>query len=169
MTDFDETHGGTSADRSMPVDLDAPEPNRPLHLQPAAIAAVALGGLVGTGIRYGAESANPAVTGSFPFTTLVINLTGAFILGMLLERLALSGPDHGWRRRIRLCIGTGVLGSYTTYSSFALETVELLRDNRVVAAAVYMIVSVVIGTFAAGAGIVLAQRFGTHAHAEEKR
>ncbi|OZF39752.1 chromosome condensation protein CrcB [Rhodococcus sp. 14-2483-1-1] len=167
MNEFDETQSGTSADRSMPVDPDSPGSSRPLHLQPQAIAAVALGGVVGTGIRYGAESVYPAVAGSFPFTTLVINLTGAFVLGMLLERLALAGPDQGWRRRIRLCIGTGVLGSYTTYSSFALETVELLRDHRVVAAAVYMTVSVVIGTFAAGAGIVLAQRFGTRA--EEKR
>ena len=167
MNDFDETHGDTSPDRFMPVDPDGPGSSRPLHLEPQAIAAVALGGLVGTGLRYGAESAYAAASGSFPFTTLVVNLTGAFVLGMLLERLALSGPDHGWRRRIRLCIGTGVLGSYTTYSSFALETVELLRDHRVVAAAVYMTVSVVIGTFAAGAGIVLAQRFGTRA--EEAR
>ena len=155
MSDSDDGHG------------DVADSSRPLHLQAAAIAAVALGGLVGTGIRYGAESAFPAGSGSFPFTTLVINLTGAFILGMLLERLALSGPDQGWRRRIRLCIGTGVLGSYTTYSSFALETVELLRADRMVAAAVYMTVSVVIGTLAAGAGIVLAQRLGTRA--EESR
>lgn len=166
MNEFDEIDGGDSADRSMPVDPDNPDSSRPLHLQPQAIAAVALGGLVGTGIRYGAESAYPSGSGSFPFTTLVINLTGAFILGMLLERLALSGPDAGWRRRIRLCIGTGVLGSYTTYSSFALETVELLRDGRVVAAAVYMTVSVVIGTSAAAAGIVLAQRFTTRAEEE---
>lgn len=163
MNDFDKTNGG-AADRSIPVDPDSPTP---LHVQPAAIAAVALGGLVGTGIRYGAESAFPTDAGSFPFTTLIINLTGAFILGMLLERLVLSGPDSGWRRRIRLCVGTGVLGSYTTYSSFALETVELLRDHRVVAAGVYMTVSVIVGTFAAGAGIVLAQRFG--AHKEDQR
>ncbi|WP_373453548.1 MULTISPECIES: fluoride efflux transporter FluC [unclassified Rhodococcus (in: high G+C Gram-positive bacteria)] len=149
----------------MPVDPDGVETARPLHVQPAAIAAVALGGLMGTGIRYGAESAFPFVSGSFPFTTLVINITGAFILGMLLERLALSGPDSGWRRRIRLCIGTGVLGSYTTYSSFALETVELLRDHRAVAAALYLSISLVIGTLAAGAGIVVAQRFGTHTEA----
>ncbi|WP_369597423.1 MULTISPECIES: fluoride efflux transporter FluC [unclassified Rhodococcus (in: high G+C Gram-positive bacteria)] len=149
----------------MPVDPDGVETARPLHVQPAAIAAVALGGLMGTGIRYGAESAFPFVSGSFPFTTLVINITGAFILGMLLERLALSGPDSGWRRRIRLCIGTGVLGSYTTYSSFALETEELLRDHRAVAAALYLSISLVIGTLAAGAGIVVAQRFGTHTEA----
>ncbi|CCQ13592.1 Protein crcB homolog [Rhodococcus sp. AW25M09] len=166
MNDFDEMHGG-AADRSVPVDPDSPTPSRPLHIQPAAIAAVALGGLVGTGIRYGAESAFPTGSGSFPFTTLLINLTGAFVLGMLLERLVLSGPDDGWRRRIRLCVGTGVLGSYTTYSSFALETVELLRDHRVVAAGVYMAVSVIIGTIAAGAGIVLAQRIGSRA--EEQR
>ena len=86
---------------------------------------------------------------------------------MLLERLALSGPDQGRRRLIRLCIGTGVLGSYTTYSSFALETVELLRDHRVGSAVAYMTISVVVGTVAAGAGIVLAQRFGTRA--EESR
>ncbi|MFY2791538.1 fluoride efflux transporter FluC [Rhodococcus sp. MALMAid1271] len=159
MNNFDESHGGTD-DRSIPVDPDGVDSSRPLHVQPVAIAVVALGGLVGTGIRYGAESAFSSGSGSFPFTTLVINLTGAFILGMLLERLVLSGPDAGWRRRIRLCIGTGVLGSYTTYSSFALETVELLRDHRVVAAGVYMTVSVIVGTFAAGAGIVLAQRFG---------
>ncbi|WP_252341926.1 CrcB family protein [Rhodococcus sp. 14-2483-1-2] len=121
---------------------------------------------MGTGIRYGAESAYPAGSGSFPFTTVVINLTGAFVFGMLLERLALSGPDNGWRRQVRLRIGTGVLDSYTTYSSFALETVELLRDHRVVAAALYTTISLPIGTLAAGAGIVLSQRFGVHVEDE---
>lgn len=151
---FDD--GGRDAD--VPVDPDGVSSPGPLHFRSAAIAAVALGGIIGTGLRYGADRVFVTGAGSFPLTTLVVNVTGAFVLGVLLEWLALSGPDEGWRQRIRLSVGTGVLGSYTTYSSFAVETVELLRDNRIPLAFLYMTVSVVAGTCAAGGGIVFAQR-----------
>ena len=72
---------------------------------------VALGGAVGTLARYGLSHAVPD-TGGVPVATLVENVVGAFLLGLLLEALARSGPDVGRRRLARLGLGTGLLGAF---------------------------------------------------------
>ena len=53
-------------------------------------------------------------------------VAGAFLLGWLLEALSRGGPDEGRRRAIRLFVGTGIMGGYTTYSSFAVDTDGLI-------------------------------------------
>lgn len=67
--------------------------------------------------------------GSAPLTTWGINVLGAFLLGALLTVLPLWGSDDGARRALRLLLGTGVLGGFTTYSSFMVQSVELAREN----------------------------------------
>ncbi|WP_440717527.1 FluC/FEX family fluoride channel [Gordonia oryzae] len=138
-----------------PIDPDSPAP-RPLHLQPGALVLVFFGGIAGTGMRYLLEELFPAHGTGWLWATFGINLSGSLILGALLEVLALAGPDDGWRRRIRVLVGTGLCGSYTTYSSLALETAQLGHRGAPATAIAYAAVSVVGGIVCAWAGIALA-------------
>ena len=113
---------------------------------------VVAGGAAGSLARYGvSEWLTPGH--DLPVGTLVVNVTGSFVLGALLAVLALRGDDSGGRRQARLLLGTGFLGGYTTYSALAVETETLLRDGRVALGAAYAIGSVVLGLVAALAGI----------------
>lgn len=129
-----------------------------LRLRLAAL--VALGGAVGTSARAGLEAAFAPEAGTWPWTTFAINLVGSFLLGVLLERLARSGPDDGWRRRVRVLVGTGVLGGFTTYSTFALEVDRLVDAGHAGLGVAYALGSVVLGVLASGAGILLAGTLG---------
>lgn len=138
------------------TDPDAPaKPLRPLHLRPSAMALVFLGAIAGTALRYYVEKALPHDGASWPWATFLINLCGAFVLGGLLEGLARLGEDSGWRRRARLCAGTGFCGAFTTYSTFALEIVLLGRHGDFGTAISYGLLSVVGGVFTAWLGIVI--------------
>ncbi|QGF23918.1 fluoride efflux transporter FluC [Raineyella fluvialis] len=129
----------------------------PAHLRPRLVGLVAAGGVLGTAVRQALSLVVPSV-GGFPVAIFLINLTGAFLLGLLLQALALSGPDEGWRRDLRLGVGTGVLGGYTTYSSLAVATGGLLGHGQWVVGLGYGLGSVLVGAFTAGLGIVLAER-----------
>ncbi|MCS5735465.1 CrcB family protein [Herbiconiux sp. CPCC 203386] len=137
----------------------APAGSRPAHLRPAYLALVALGGAIGTGLREAISLATPAL-GGFPIAIFGINVVGAFVLGALLEALALRGPDEGRRRRIRLFVGTGVLGGFTTYSALATDTALLLGDGSAAPAALYAGLTVVLGAIATWGGIALGMRWG---------
>lgn len=89
-----------------------------------ATLAVAVGGTAGTLVRAGLAQAWPHAPGTIPTATLAVNLTGALCLGLLLGRLTLS-PDAGWRRTVRLGVGTGFMGGLTTYSTFMVEVAQL--------------------------------------------
>lgn len=89
--------------------------------------AVAIGGFLGAVTRAAlGKLIKAGFTSSFPVNTLIINLTGCFILSffltLTLDRLEINP-------KLRLAIGTGFLGAYTTFSTFALESINLLRSN----------------------------------------
>lgn len=123
-----------------------------IPVRPAWLGVIMVGGTVGTAVRAWLEGAHPAVPGEWPWTTFWINISGALILGVLLEVLAETGPDRGWRRGLRLGVGTGVLGGYTTYSTFAVETLQVLQSGAWLVALGYALGSVVLGLLAAFAG-----------------
>jgi CrcB protein len=138
-----------------------PKSNRPSHLRPAALAQVAVGGVFGAAARDAIEQALPAHGGGFPLATWLINLSGAFLLGALLEALARSGDDIGWRRTIRLTAGTGFVGAFTTYSTFAVESDLLVRGGHADVAVLYVVATVLSGLLTVTAGIaVAAGRYG---------
>lgn len=116
---------------------------------------VVLGGSLGAAARY---LITEGFTGLAPWITLMINVLGAFLLGVLLEGLA-GTPDRGRRRSLRLLLGTGVLGGFTTYSSLAVDTDLLVRQGSVGPAAVYALGTVLLGLIATVAGIALAGRW----------
>ncbi len=109
-------------DPALPLDSDleaSQDPAgraRPVHLSWPNTALVVLGGAAGTGLRYLLTTLIPPWA-QVPVATLVINVVGAFVLGALLELLADRIIDAGWSPRIRLTIGTGGLGGFTTYSA----------------------------------------------------
>ena len=116
---------------------------------------VAAGGAVGTALRAALENAAPAAPGGWPWTTFGINLLGSFVLGALLEVVLRTGQDEGWRRRVRLGCGTGVLGGFTTYSTFVVEVERLLTGGHPGIGLAYALVSVVVGIVCALLGITM--------------
>ncbi|HEU4658455.1 MAG TPA: fluoride efflux transporter CrcB [Capillimicrobium sp.] len=117
-----------------------------------------MGGAAGTLARAGTNEALPHHGDAWPWSTFVVNLAGAFVLGWLLTRLAERvAPTRYWR----LVLGTGFCGALTTFSTFQVETFELARDGDVGLAIAYPAVSIVAGMAVAVAGILLA-RWGRH-------
>ena len=113
---------------------------------------VGLAGALGALVRYWIGLAVGPVT--FPWPTFVINLTGAFLLGVVLT----VGPARHWPLDLSAPIAVGFLGAYTTFSTFAWETSILGRvEHRWVAAGAYVVASVVLGVLAAWAGHLVAR------------
>lgn len=119
-------------------------------LAPRALLLVAVGGTIGALARYGLVRAFPVGAGTFPTTTFCINVTGAFALAFLLETLSRRGaPDH-W---LRLLVGVGVLGAFTTFSTMATELALLWRAGDRGTAVAYAAASLVAGVVAVLAGL----------------
>lgn len=115
-----------------------------------AILAVLAGGAVGTALRLAADVALPHGGAGFPIGTFLINLVGSFALGALAARVWPIAPE--W---LRVGLGPGLLGSFTTFSALAVSAVELTAAGAGVAAIVYVLASVVGGIAAAAVGIRL--------------
>ncbi len=128
------------------------EVKAPTSTRPGLLVLVFFGGAVGTAVRWALEARFGAPAGTWPWTTLAINLIGSFLLGGVLEALAATGPDNGWRRKARLGVGTGVLGGFTTYSTFSVETVNLIRAGVAWQGLAYAVTSVAVGITLAFAG-----------------
>jgi len=121
------------------------------------IALIAIFGAVGTLARYGLQGVVQIRTGStFPYGTLLVNLTGCFLLGLIgqftMNRLVIP-PD--WR----IAIAVGFFGGYTTFSSFGWETAKLLEEGAWLHASAYVSASVLVGLLLSVAGIRLANKF----------
>jgi CrcB protein len=123
-----------------------------MHLRWSHLALVFAGGTIGTGLRQLLVLLVPPVHG-VPVVIVGINLVGAFLLGLLLAALTRRGPDEGARLRVRLLLGTGVLGGFTTYSALATDTTVLLTGGAVGPALLYALGTVLIGALASWLGI----------------
>jgi fluoride exporter len=119
------------------------------------LAAIAVGGALGASARYGVAQLVHVGPGTFPWATFWTNVTGSFALGAVLVLVAGRYPP---RRFARPFVATGFLGAYTTYSTFAVETVLLARDGEAAVAGVYAAASLVVGFAAVWAGMVLGRR-----------
>jgi CrcB protein len=119
---------------------------------------VLLGGAIGTGLRYGLSSLvySRIERPTFPYANLIINVSGSFAIGVLAELFderVLVSPE------IRAALLTGVLGGYTTFSSFSYETFALIRDGEWLRAAINAAGSVLLGLIAVWIGVRVAQSF----------
>lgn len=123
---------------------------------PVAVGLVALGGAVGSALRATVAVMLPGTPLGTPLgATLAVNVLGAFLLGLVLEWLAASGERLGERRRagVRLLLGTGVCGGFTTYSAVTEHAAELLWDGDATVAAAYVLVTLLLGALATLAGV----------------
>jgi CrcB protein len=145
--------------RTSPKETDMPTHRRATHRETARaehsdvgyIALVGAGGAVGTCLRLAVGAALPG-GGPLPVAVILINVSGAFALGWLLEALRSRRPESRWRRAARLGIGTGVLGGYTTYSAFAVGTDGLLTMHDPLSGFASSLATVIGGVFAAWCG-----------------
>ncbi len=119
-----------------------------------ALLLVMTGGALGAGARHLAGRAALAWLGAgFPWGTLFVNLTGGLLMGVLVGSLARVAAAEPWR----LFLGVGVLGGFTTFSSFSLDVVLLAQRGQLATAAGYLLVSVAGSIAALVAGLGLAR------------
>ncbi len=107
---------------------------------------VILGGGIGAGIRHLLNMGSLRLFGSgYPWGTMIINITGSFVMGAFIEFLARRASASN---ELRLFVATGILGGYTTFSSFSLDFVTLWERGALGPALAYALVSVVGGILA---------------------
>ena len=114
------------------------------------LVAVALGGVVGTALRLGIDTVIPHSDAAFPVSTLIINLLGSFALGLLVARVWPTASSV-----TKAALGPGLLGSFTTFSAFAVSLVTLVDSDKVLVAVLYAAVTLLGGYVAAFAGLML--------------
>lgn len=116
---------------------------------------VALGSAAGGVARYAIARLWPTVPAGWPLATMAVNVVGSFAIGWLSALLASRAAAGGATETLRVFLMTGVLGGFTTYSAFALETVTLGSSGEMLRAAAYVVVTVVLCLAAALAGRAL--------------
>ncbi|MFE6868543.1 fluoride efflux transporter FluC [Kitasatospora sp. NPDC057692] len=106
-----------------------------LRGQGPAVAVVAAGGALGAAARYGAGLLWPTGPSAFPWTTLLVNVAGCAVIGVFLVVVTEGRPAHPL---LRPFFGTGVLGGFTTFSTYAVDVRRLLEEGRPGPAAAYL-------------------------------
>lgn len=124
-------------------------------LQPLLL--VALGGAIGSVLRYVSSVAVSRWAGApFPWGTLFVNIAGSFVIGLIMMWVLKAGEA---RENARLLMVTGVMGGFTTFSSFSWETWRLIEDGRLGAAGFNVALSVGACLLATAAAVALARQF----------
>lgn len=123
-----------------------------------SILLVGLGGFIGSVARYklGGLVLHMTAQGRLPYSTFAVNILGCLVIGVLAglaERYEMFGPGT------RLFLFTGLLGGFTTFSAFGLDTILLLRRGELLVAALYAVASVVLGIAAVWLGLKLISMF----------
>jgi CrcB protein len=115
---------------------------------------VAAGGMLGASARYGIARWLPVEPGHFPWATFWTNLSGSFLVGLVLVVALVRLPSS---RYLRPFAAAGLLGAYTTMSTYEVETALLLKDGHAVTAMTYLVGSAVAGLGLTYGGMVLAR------------
>lgn len=157
---------GSDGAPGLPIDPDlvqgdeedrwpSPRQRHAPHVEMAVVLAIGLGGVIGAVARYAVSLGLPTETGRFPWGTFLINVSGAAVLGFFLVVVVEQIPRG---RLVRAMIGTGIIGAYTTFSTYVVEAVLLVRAGDPVAALAYLLGSVLAGIVAVWLGMTAARK-----------
>jgi len=134
--------------------MTEPARRRSHRFDPGILLAIAIGGAAGAPARYEIALAVHSAKDTFPWATFWTNLSGAFLLGVVLTSIIERGAPSRFARPL---LATGFLGAFTTFSTLAVETVLLVKDGEAALGATYLVGSVSAGLIVAYAGIVVAR------------
>ena len=121
---------------------------------------VFLGAGLGGAMRHGVNLGAARLLGiAFPWGTLAVNVVGSFLMGVVVAWLAFRS-EAGWNQPLRLFLTTGILGGFTTFSAFSLDTVLLWEREQALLAFGYVLVSVAVSIGALVAGLAAVRSLG---------
>jgi CrcB protein len=123
---------------------------------------IMLGGAIGTLIRYLISILTTTAQHELPWSTIAINITGSFLIGFF-GTLTLSNGRFPVSENVRLLVMVGLLGGFTTFSAFSLQTFELLRNGYIIRAGINVLASVILCLCAVAVGHSVAARFNGNA------
>jgi len=137
--------------------VDTASPTRRRVQDPAVLAVVSLGGVLGAEARYGMSVALPHEPAQFPVSTWLVNTSGCLLIGVLMTVVTELSAPH---RLVRPFLGVGVLGGYTTFSTATVEVQQLTLHDRPALALGYLVGTVVAALVAVTAGTVGTRALG---------
>ena len=143
----------------------APPRREPSRREADVVALIALGGGLGALARYGLARLWPTRAGCFPWATFVTNVAGCLAMGVLLACVLHIWPPSRYRRPF---LGTGILGGFTTFSTYVVETRGLLSVGHLPLAVGYALGSVVSGVAGAWLGLVLTRRIASRVDGSDR-
>ncbi len=130
----------------------------PIRIRPGFLILAAAGGAIGAGARYLLTLVAPTWE-TLSAGTVAVNLLGPFFLGTLLQTLS-QGAETAHRRRLRLLVGVGFLGAFTSYAELALDVITVSENGHALIAVSYALLTIVAGAAATWFGIFSAARWG---------
>ncbi|MEW2566691.1 fluoride efflux transporter CrcB [Streptomyces sp. NPDC047070] len=139
-----------------PAETAAPARRAPVWRgQGPAVAVVAVGGAAGASARYGAALLWPARAGGFPWTTFWVNVAGCFVIGVFMVLITEVWAPHPL---VRPFFGTGVLGGFTTFSTYAVDIQRLIDEGHPRTALAYLAATLLAALAAVWAAVALTRR-----------
>lgn len=142
---------GFPVDPDVTREVDVPPP----RIHTAVVGAVALGGALGALGRWTVAEALPHENGQFPWDTLLTNVIGCLLIGALMVLVIERWPQHAM---VRPFFGTGILGGFTTFSTYAVDTRTLVAGDHPALAAAYLFGTLLAGLVAVVAGLRITER-----------
>jgi fluoride exporter len=144
-----------AAERSADADVDLQSPRQrdeSARAPWAVLGVISVGGAAGSLARFGIATAFPAPATGFPWATFSINVSGCLLIGVLMVLITEAWTAH---RLVRPFLGIGVLGGFTTFSTYVVDIQRLVNANAAAVAMIYLLATVIAALAAVTAGMTL--------------
>lgn len=142
-------------DRSIDPDADLHVPAQRAESRWPVLAVIAAGGALGALARHGVQAALPDAPGGFPWATFLVNVSGCLLMGVLMVVITEVRTAH---RLVRPFLGVGMLGGYTTFSTYVVDAQRTVAAGAPVTALAYLGATLVAALLAVAAGMWLTRR-----------